>query len=157
LRSAVQAEELHRVFSKIKSFVSIGGGVQGIEVASQASLAGLEVSIVHRQGTVLNRHFPEDYGMLFNSIISDAGVQLHLNQNTFTAVSDFTVYNIGLETNALSIEGLEKIISKEGFKPMPSFKRPSQMSMPQEMRLPLMDIGRSTSGMRLKIRASIVE
>lgn len=67
-----------------QSAVVIGGGLLGIEAAWGLRKRGLEVTLVHRNGHLLNRQLSETCAQPLHQAMTDAGIRLALN----TALAD---------------------------------------------------------------------
>ena len=78
LRTIADAKRLAKDLQPGRRMVVIGGGFIGLEVASSAAKRGLEVTVVERQGALLERALPADIASAVEDLHRARGVDVRL-------------------------------------------------------------------------------
>jgi len=80
LRTAADAGLINRKLSQGDRVIISGGGVEGIEIAAQASLMGCQVTLVHNNTHLVNRHFDRSFSEKINNLLTKHGIQTVVNE-----------------------------------------------------------------------------
>lgn len=75
-------EDVNRISSassKARSAVVVGGGLLGLEAAYGLALKGLDVTVVHRSASLLNRQLDEQAGEYLRRVMQDKNIQFELS------------------------------------------------------------------------------
>ncbi len=79
VHTARQVENIIRFGEKIKKYLIIGAGVEGVETADQLAKLGKEVVLADRNALVLKRFLNQKYSEFLAESIQNAGIELMLN------------------------------------------------------------------------------
>lgn len=123
LRNAADA---HTILSNSKSVDKIlvsGGGVQGIEIAEQLAKSGKQVTLVHRETQLMNKHLDGFLSVYLHQLLETNGLKIICNEEVrsisktgndkqliqvgeiIQLMTDMTIFSIGSEPNiALAAE-----------------------------------------------------
>ncbi len=80
LRTAADASLINRKLNQGDRVIVSGGGVEGVEIACQASLIGCQVTLVHNNTHLVNRHFDRTFSELINNLLTKNGIQTIVNE-----------------------------------------------------------------------------
>lgn len=80
LRTAADAGLINRKLNPGDRVIVSGGGVEGVEIASQASLMGCQVTLVHNNTHLVNRHFDRTFSEMIHSLLNKNGIQTIVNE-----------------------------------------------------------------------------
>jgi NAD(P)H-nitrite reductase large subunit len=80
LRTAADAGLINRKISQGDRVIISGGGVEGIEIAAQASMMGCQVTLVHNNTHLVNRHFDRTFSEMINKLLAKHGIQTVVNE-----------------------------------------------------------------------------
>ncbi|QHQ36861.1 nitrite reductase large subunit NirB [Algicella marina] len=81
--------------------VVIGGGLLGLEAAAGLALRGMEVSVVHLMGHLMERQLDEAAGYLLRKELVGRGIKIHCSANTRQVVGDGKVEGLELEDGTI--------------------------------------------------------
>ena len=77
--------------------VVIGGGLLGLEAAAGLRLRGMDVSVIHLAGHLMERQLDEAAGYLLKRDLERRGVKVHCNSSTAAILGDDRVEGVLLE------------------------------------------------------------
>lgn len=77
-RTISDVEEIQQRTKTAKTAVVIGGGLLGLEAAYGLAIQGLEVTVVHRSGHLLNRQLDKAAGQMLASVLATKNIQFQL-------------------------------------------------------------------------------
>ncbi len=86
LRTIADVDGIREAMKSAKSVCIVGGGYIGLEVASVAVVAGLEVNVLEMEDRILQRVTTSRMSEFYHSLHSNRGVKIHVN----TACSGFS-------------------------------------------------------------------
>lgn len=81
--------------SKPKAVV-IGGGLLGLEAANGLKIRGMDVTVVHRSGVLMNVQMDEMSGGLLKSSLESQGLKFEMNANTVAIEGESSVTGVVL-------------------------------------------------------------
>ncbi len=77
--------------------VVIGGGLLGLEAAAGLRLRGMDVSVIHLSGHLMERQLDEAAGYLLKRDLERRGIKVHCNSSTAAILGDDRVEGVLLE------------------------------------------------------------
>lgn len=78
-RSRADCERLRQAPAHARRAVVIGGGFLGLEAAAGLHRRGLQVTVLHRSGHLLNRQLDERAGLMLQTDLAEQGLELRCN------------------------------------------------------------------------------
>ncbi|MFP6808094.1 MAG: FAD-dependent oxidoreductase [Pseudomonadales bacterium] len=79
LRTIADVDEISEAMKTAKSLCIVGGGYIGLEVASVAVVAGLEVNVLEMEDRILQRVTTPEMSEFYHQLHTSRGVKIHLN------------------------------------------------------------------------------
>ncbi|MDP3441468.1 MAG: NAD(P)/FAD-dependent oxidoreductase, partial [Ignavibacteria bacterium] len=80
LRSAADTEKIREGAKEVEKILVVGGGVLGVEIAEQLSKLGKNITIVHRDLLLLNKHFDSNLSQRLMNLLTENGIQVIMNE-----------------------------------------------------------------------------
>ncbi|PKP52607.1 MAG: hypothetical protein CVT92_08230 [Bacteroidetes bacterium HGW-Bacteroidetes-1] len=127
LRTASDAEMIISKAQKAEKILVSGGGVLGIEIAAEMVLAGKNVSLVHRDAYLMNKHFDSELSKRLHHLLQEHGIQVIL-QEKIDAVSRTGNDKILVEVGGLIHMLTDMVIFSVGVMPDISIAKQSGLS-----------------------------
>ena len=115
LRSLDDARRLKKALKQEQQAVVIGGGVLGLEAASEMLDLGLQVSVVEFSDRIMPRQLDESSSLRLQQLMQDKGVKLYLGRGTEEIVGDENVNGVKLNDGQLVEADL--VLLSTGVKP----------------------------------------
>lgn len=97
------------------SWAIIGGGLIGCEVASDMARAGDAVTLIHALPKLMERQLEDDDASLLEKVLTEQGIQLHLNETVESIEGADGTFEVGLRNQVLG--PFTAIVLATGFKP----------------------------------------
>ena len=87
-RTLADTAKIGEVAKQASHAVVVGGGLLGLEAAYGLAKAGVNVSLVHRSGWLLNRQLDPTAGQLLQASMTKLGIHFHLGTEVSTFVGE---------------------------------------------------------------------
>ena len=90
-RTIEDCQKIMKISKQYKKAVVIGGGILGLEAASGLLNRGMEVSVVHNSGHVMEKQLDPMAAMLLQKELESQGIRLYLQTETQEIIGDSRV------------------------------------------------------------------
>jgi flavorubredoxin/NADPH-dependent 2,4-dienoyl-CoA reductase/sulfur reductase-like enzyme/rubredoxin len=101
LRDVEDATKIKEKMKQAKNAVVVGGGLLGLEAAWEMKNAGMNVTVVELVPHLLSMQLDEDGSMLFEKIVTEAGVTALIGEGAEEILGDGTVTGLKLKSGKL--------------------------------------------------------
>lgn len=98
LRDIEDAKNLKEEMKNAKNAVVVGGGVLGLEAASEMKNAGLNVSVVELVPRLLSLQLDEEASSIFEQTVSEAGITSYTGESAEEILGEGTVKGVKLKS-----------------------------------------------------------
>lgn len=100
-RSVTDVETMTEASQSKSHAVVVGGGLLGLEAAHGLQKLGMQVSVVHRRGHLMNRQLDFSAGQLLRKQLEARGITFHLNASLVAIAGDGGVETVRLNNGDL--------------------------------------------------------
>lgn len=94
LRRISQANKIIQALDKAENILVIGGGVEGVEIASQITLLEKKATILDKQPAIMSRNLSPKYSAILGNILKDEGVKLLTSSQITSGVKTKNGYKL---------------------------------------------------------------